>query len=125
MTAHKRKKSLCFCGHKKLEHTEYINGVNSKGSKYVCTKDNCHLWSYCDLQGDISRRGRMNFCIICGVELRTTGEVDKCIGCQNDISSLKSLEPKPSAYIGIKCPYCNNEISLLVYKAIIKNKEPL
>ena len=41
----------CFCGHYKKDHTKYINnGENKKGSKYVCTKDNCHYWSYCDLK---------------------------------------------------------------------------
>ena len=40
----------CFCGHYKKDHTKYLNGgKNSKGSRYVCTKDNCSKWNLCDL----------------------------------------------------------------------------
>lgn len=45
-----RKTKKCFCGHRRNKHVHYSgNGRNSKGSMYVCTADNCHHWSLCDL----------------------------------------------------------------------------
>jgi len=41
----------CCCGHKREDHAKYVNGgKNAKGSRYVCTKDNCRLWDACDLK---------------------------------------------------------------------------
>lgn len=44
----------CFCGHKKSQHGKYVDGGrNAKGSRYVCQKDGCCRWSYCDIkEGD-------------------------------------------------------------------------
>ena len=42
-------KKKCFCGHLDVAHRLYVNGVNSKGCRWVCSKDGCHRWSYCDL----------------------------------------------------------------------------
>jgi len=39
----------CFCGHLLKDHTEYENGINSKGSRFVCTKDGCSKWNLCDI----------------------------------------------------------------------------
>lgn len=54
MTPSKRNpRSVCFCGHRKEEHTLYLDGgKNKKGSRFVCTKDGCNRWSYCDLNGE-------------------------------------------------------------------------
>lgn len=42
--------NLCVCGHRRKDHVRYINGERgANGSRLVCTKDNCHLWNYCDL----------------------------------------------------------------------------
>jgi hypothetical protein len=43
-------KRKCCCGHTMRKHREYVGGGhNVKGSRYVCTVDNCNLWAYCDL----------------------------------------------------------------------------
>lgn len=40
----------CFCGHLLKDHGLYVNeGTNAKGSRFVCQKDGCCRWSYCDL----------------------------------------------------------------------------
>lgn len=41
----------CACGHPRSAHTTYAMGTNAKGSRYVCTKDNC-AWTVCDLTDD-------------------------------------------------------------------------
>lgn len=40
----------CCCGHAKKDHRQYVGGGhNTKGSRYVCTKDGCTMWAYCNL----------------------------------------------------------------------------
>jgi len=44
------KTNKCSCGHNRADHTKYVHGGKNKwGSRYVCTKDNCSRWAYCDL----------------------------------------------------------------------------
>ena len=50
----------CSCGHSIKDHYLYAgNGVNSKGSRYVCTKDNCSGWNLCDI-GITKKKGWKN-----------------------------------------------------------------
>jgi hypothetical protein len=46
----------CCCGHRREDHVEYASGgTSAKGSRYVCTKDGCSLWAYCDLEVGVMR----------------------------------------------------------------------
>ena len=57
------KTNTCFCGHNRSDHAKYINnGRNQKGSRYVCTKDNCSRWNQCDLtdKNDIQKTKKEN-----------------------------------------------------------------
>lgn len=41
----------CICKHKRKDHGLYIeNRANSYGSKFVCQKDGCNMWAYCNLK---------------------------------------------------------------------------
>lgn len=42
----------CYCSHARKEHVKYRDGTNRKGSRYVCTVDNC-AWTECDLEESI------------------------------------------------------------------------
>lgn len=40
----------CACKHYMKDHMLYTKGgKNKNGSPFVCTADNCNMWSYCDL----------------------------------------------------------------------------
>ncbi len=39
----------CCCGHARRNHVQYKGGTNEKGCKWVCTKNGCMQWKYCDL----------------------------------------------------------------------------
>lgn len=62
-------------------------------------------------------------CWKCGCELETgDSNVNVCNRCKQEESRKEYfpfLEPhsEPHTYLGIKCPHCNKEIQLVVYKA--------
>lgn len=65
-------------------------------------------------------------CKLCGAELRMTNEIDKCNKCQSKLRvEYPFLEPTPSALIGLKCPHCQKEISLVVYKSEIASRKEI
>lgn len=44
----------CFCGHLLKDHGLYVkDGRSNKGSRFVCQKNGCNRWSYCDLSDDL------------------------------------------------------------------------
>jgi len=62
MTAN-NKTDICCCGHNRSNHAKYTQGHrNQKGSRYVCTKDNCSRWFQCDLtdKNDIQKTKKEN-----------------------------------------------------------------
>jgi hypothetical protein len=48
----------CACGHPRSQHKTYFGGGrNTRGSLYVCTKNGCDMWKYCDLSDDEPEEG--------------------------------------------------------------------
>lgn len=45
-----KKEKKCICKHKLSDHGLYANnGKNVNNNPYVCQKDGCSMWAYCDI----------------------------------------------------------------------------
>lgn len=49
--SNKEGKKKCICGHYEKDHGYYDNrGRNVNNCPWVCHKDGCNMWAYCDLR---------------------------------------------------------------------------